>query len=298
MQQVSPTMFVAALLVAAGISDTGAGQTVTNSANTGFVEVGDARLYYEETGRGAPIVLLHGSLLDRRSWDPQFDLLARSYRVVRYDARHHGNSSGGPGEFTNFDDLRAVLEALGIDKATLLGLSQGGRTAIDFAIAYPDKVAALILVSPGASGYERESAPVAKHSEEFGAAFVEGGVDAGIDYFLRQYVDGPTRSPSDVDASVRNQVRRMALGWVTTQNPESVWKELEPPAIGRLDEIQAPTLVVVGDLDQPYILELADMVKARAFDAEVAVIRGAAHMVNLEKPEAFNETVLGFLAGR
>ncbi len=90
----------------------------------------------------------------------------------------------------------------------------------------------------------------------------------------------------------------MAKGSLAKMNSQILAKELDPPAIGRLHEIQAPTLVVVGDHDQSYLLDLARRVAAEAADAELAVIPGAAHMVNMEQPDAFNETVLAFLAGR
>ena len=106
--------------------------------------------------------MLHGGFLDRRSWDPQVEVLARAHRVVRYDARYHGQSTSVPGEYTSFDDLLSVLDGLSIDRAIIMGLSLGGGTAIDFAIAYPDRVAALILVAPGASGYASENAAFAQ----------------------------------------------------------------------------------------------------------------------------------------
>jgi pimeloyl-ACP methyl ester carboxylesterase len=263
---------------------------------TGFLEVGNASLYYEETGSGSPLVMIHGGLLNGRSWDLQVDAFAGDYRVVRYDARHHGRSRSEPGEFSNFEDLRAVLDGLGIEKALMVGLSLGGRTAIDFAITYPERVTALILVSPGASGFELHSAAFAQHSQEFVRSFQEG-IDAGIEYFLRWTVDGPTRSSSAVDASVRDKVRKMALDWVVKQSPQNVLKEIEPPAIGRFNAILAPTLVVVGEVDQPYYRELADMVVTNAQNAEVAVIPASAHMVNMEAPQAFNDAVRTFLAG-
>lgn len=264
---------------------------------SGFLEVGGARLYYEEAGHGTPLVMLHGGLLDATSWDAQFDVLSAGYHAVRYDARHHGRSESGPGEFSNFEDLRGVLDALEIDQAIIMGLSLGARTAIDFAISYPNRVAALVLVSPGASGLERHSEAFAAHSQEFVRSF-QDGLEAAVDYFLRWTLDGPTRSSSAVDASVREKARTMAATSVVKQRSGNVLKELDPPAVGRLPEIQPPTLVVTGELDQPYIQELGRLVAAEAQDAEIALIPHAAHMVNMEAPEAFTEVILRFLAGR
>jgi pimeloyl-ACP methyl ester carboxylesterase len=262
----------------------------------GYAPAGGARLYYEETGQGPPIVLLHGGLLDRRMWDPQMEALSTRYRVIRYDARNHGRTKGVAGSFAHYDDLRALLDHLGIEKATLVGLSLGGRTLLDFAIAYPDRASTIVLVSPGASGYEFESQAFKANAEQMSQAFRDGDLPRAIEFFQRSWTDGPNRSPSDVAPEIRNGVRDMALATAEVWNPESVVKELDPPAFGRLGEIRARTLVVVGSLDMPGILEIAAAVEKNVEGADVVTVEGAAHMVNMEKPEEFNRVLLGFLA--
>ncbi len=281
MSKASLTVLVTALILAMGTAETGISQEVSDSMKTGFVEVGETRLYVEEMGQGEPLVMLHGGFLDRRSWDPQVGVLARAHRVVRYDARYHGKSTSAPGEYTSFNDLLGVLDELSIDRAIIMGLSLGGSTAIDFAIAYPDRVTALILVAPGASGYGSESAAFVQDMQKFFGVLVADGADAAIDYFLGWTVVGLNRTRADVDAAVMDKVRSMAKGSLAKMNSQIVAKELDPPAIGRLQELQAPTLVVVGDHDQSYLLDLARRVAAEAADAELAVIPGAAHMVNM-----------------
>ncbi len=182
-----------------------------------FIEVEDARLYYEDTGLGSPVVMLHGGLLDVRSWDLQVEPLVTSHRVIRVDARFHGRSEGTPGVFSSVEDLRAVLDGLNSDRAEIMGLSLGARTAIDFANTFPERVSALVLVSPGASGYEQQSAAFARHNQEFFRAF-GGGLDAAIDYFLGWTVVGPRRQPADVDAALMDSVRSMAQGSLVKQS--------------------------------------------------------------------------------
>jgi pimeloyl-ACP methyl ester carboxylesterase len=240
--------------------------------------------------------MLHGGLLDLRMWDPQFEVFAKRYRAIRYDARNHGRSRGVPGSFTHYHDLLKLLDQLGIEKPTLMGLSLGGRTIIDFSIAHPERVSTIVLVSPGAGGFEFKSEEFKENSEQMGKAFGDGDVDRAIEFFQRSWTDGPRRSPSDVPPEVREKVRSMARSTVENWNIECRAKDLEPPAVGRLGEIRASTLVVVGDLDMPGILEIADAVAQNVGAAEVAVIGDAAHMVNMEKPEKFNRIVLDYLA--
>jgi len=262
----------------------------------GFVEVGEAKLYYEEMGEGHPLVMLHGGFLDSRMWDSQFEAFAKDYRVIRYDARNHGKSEGVPGSFSHFDDLATLLEQLEIQKAVLMGLSLGGRTIIDFSIAHPEKVTSIVLASPGASGYELTSEALSENTEQMMKAFSDGDLPRATEYFQRSWTDGPSRAPSDVDSVVRETVRSMAMNTVENWNLECVSNDLEPPAMGRLAEIRAPALVVVGDLDMPGILEIADAIDANVDGAEVVVMSGVAHMVNMEKPQEFNGIVLGYLA--
>ena len=148
------------------------------------------------------------------------------------------------------------------------------------------------------SGYASESAAFVQDNQEFFRVLLDGGADAAIDYFLGWTVIGFNRDAANVDAAVMDKVRSMAKGSLAKINSQIVFKELDPPAIARLNEIQAPTLVVVGDHDQSYLLDLVRRVAAEAADAQIAVIPVAAHMVNMEKPDPFNDVVLAFLASR
>jgi pimeloyl-ACP methyl ester carboxylesterase len=110
-------------------------------------------LAYEVSGTGEPVVLIHAFSVDRRMWAPQVASLEGRFRVVRYDLRGHGTSMAPAAPYAPHEDLRAVMDALGLERATLIGLSAGSTLAIDFAIAYPGRVTRLVLASPGLNGY-------------------------------------------------------------------------------------------------------------------------------------------------
>jgi len=268
---------------------------ISITSKTGFIDVGETKLYYEEMGEGLPLVMIHGGGLNHHMWEDQFEVFAEEHRVIRYDVRNHGQSAGIPGEFKHYEDLHELLEQLSIEKAAILGLSLGGRIAIDFAIAYPERVSAIILAAPGVSGFELKSEIFKENSTRMDEALRAGDVELGVEYFQRSWTDGPYRTPSQVDSAVREKVKTMALNTVNKWNPESVAIELEPPAVNRLNEIQAPTLVVVGDLDMPGILEILQLIKENVAGAETFTIADVAHMVNMEKPGDFNKIVLDFL---
>jgi 3-oxoadipate enol-lactonase len=266
----------------------------TPRAKTGFVDVGTAKLYYEESGQGTPVIMIHGGLLDSRNWDSQFEVLAAAgYRAVRYDARRHGRSTWEAGAFSHHEDLNRLMEGLGIAKAVIMGLSMGGYAAIDFALAHPDKVIALIPVSPGLTGYEFKDKEFLENEKKADAA---KSLEEAVEMFLRSWTDGPRRTPGQVDPEVREKSRRMQLENTRNWKPGPREERLAPPAIGRLSEIRIPTLTIVGELDMPGILEIAGLIGKNVPGARSAVIAGAAHLVNMEKPGEFNRIVLDFLS--
>ena len=131
-----------------------AAEAQTGSAVSGFAEVNGTRLYYESRGQGPAVVLLHGGLNDSRLWDEQMRPLSKRFRVVRYDLRGFGRSNAEKVEFWPPEDLRALLDFLKIEKATLVGLSLGGIIAADFALEHPERVERLVLVGPGLRGFK------------------------------------------------------------------------------------------------------------------------------------------------
>ena len=278
------------------------GQTVnaTNSAGgnreikTGFCTISGGSLYYEECGQGTPLILIHGGALDSRMWDQQFLEFSNTFRVIRYDARNHGKSKSEIVPYSHADDLAGLMDSLRIDQAVILGLSMGGYIAIDFALKYPEKVKALIPVAPGLTGYEFKDPQILEYNAKLKTAQT---YEEAVEYILRQWCDGPVRTPAQVDSTVRNRVQKMYLDFF--QNFQRGLKEnrSDPPAINRLAEIKKPVFIIVGDLDQPGILEIARMIEEKVPGAKKIVIKGVAHMVNLEKPDDFNATVIRFLQG-
>ena len=119
-----------------------------NQVTSDFAELEDVRLYYEVAGDGQPVVLIHGFTLDRQMWDNEFRKLSQRFRVIRYDLRGHGNSSGVIRDFSHVDDLLGLLDKLSVEKAHIIGLSLGGWIATDFSIVHPERVNSTILIDP------------------------------------------------------------------------------------------------------------------------------------------------------
>jgi 3-oxoadipate enol-lactonase len=264
----------------------------------GFVELAHARLFYEIAGDGEPIVFLHGGLLDSRNWDDQFSFFAQRYQAIRYDQRGAGRSEISPGQATYapYQDLYDVLRALDLPPAMLVGLSGGARFAIDLAIAHPERVRKLALVSPGMSGYDFADAWTHQRGAAMMEALSHGALDDAVELFLTMWTDGPTRTPDQVDPAVRERIRAMAAHSLPLSRVVPDFQELDPPAVGRLAAIQAPTLIVLGSHDTPDIHGIGTLLQEQVPGAELIMLSEVGHTLNMEKPAEFNALLDRFLA--
>jgi 3-oxoadipate enol-lactonase len=247
-----------------------------------------AGIYYAVSGAGEPVVFIHAFSVDRRMWDPQVAEFERRYRVIRYDLRGHGRSVAPTEPYTGHDDLRALLDTLGITRATLVGLSAGAELAINFAIAYPDRAAALVLAAPGLGGYSAPPLPWARPVFEAAAA---GDAERAAKLWAETPIMAlhtSTHAAGTVAALVMDNAR--LWGYQRTEQP------LLPPAVDRLEEIACPALILIGDHDLPHIKDIAHLLADRIVDVALVTIPGAGHFPNLDRPELFNVLVAAFLA--
>jgi len=271
---------------AQGTSPEGAAMT-----RSGYVDVEGGRLFYEELGEGSPIVLLHDGLLHRETWDAQLPVLAERYRVVRYDRRGYGRSTEATALFSNVQDLDTVLATLGIDRTVLIGCSSGGALAIDYTLAHPERISALVLVGPIVSGMG-----FTEHFQTRGGRFFpteKTTLEEVIEYFSN--VDPYAIAPENRAAKARANELLLAnpqnLNWARDRLSEPAARR----ALHNLGEIAVPTLITVGEFDIPDVHAHCGAIEAGIPGARRVVVSGAGHLVHMEQPEAWNKLVLGFL---
>ena len=271
------------------------GAGLNETPDGGYAQVNGASLYYETLGDGEPLVLVHAGIADGRMWEGQLAAFAENHRVIRYDMRGFGRSDMVEEPYSHHEDLRGLLDHLGIERASLVGCSMGGATVIDFVLGNPDRASALVLVGSAVSGFESDEDPPEEWDEVI-EADEAGDLERVSELEVRIWVDGPQRGTGEVDAGLRDLVREMNL--IALQNEDSGLGEEIPadsPAADRLGEIRVPTLLIVGDLDRPEILARADLLERSVPDVRRVVMRGTAHVPNMEQPEGFNQIVLEFL---
>jgi pimeloyl-ACP methyl ester carboxylesterase len=267
----------------------------SNKVITGTADINGAQLYYEVKGTGHPLLLVHAGVADSRMWNAQFEAFSKKYQVIRFDLRGFGRSNMPSGSFSNYRDIKALLDLLGIKSVYLLGISFGGLIALDFTLAHPEYVKALVLGAPsvgGASPSER----IRQFWDEEDALLEKDDLDGATELNLKLWVDGPHREANQVNPEVRELVREMQLNIFRKEIPEDVEEiDLHPPAIERLGEVDVSVQVMVGDLDLEEKLEIADRLSQEIPDCKKILIPDVAHMLNMEKPEEFNQSVLDFL---
>ncbi|MGL4608248.1 MAG: alpha/beta fold hydrolase [Trueperaceae bacterium] len=269
--------------------------------NRNFLAIHRGKLYYEVSGEGHPLILLHAGIANLRMWDEQIEDFSKHYQVICYDARTFGKSTSEAVEFSNRQDLLELLNHLKIDKAHVLGISRGGSIAMDFTLEYPAKVSSLVMVASNPSGFyhddtEIEKTYFARDEEVLGAKNTEAMADLDVE----MWADGPGQRPERANKSVREKVRAMVLEhyqnyFATFPNEEPVSLPLKPPAAQRLISIPVPTLVITGSLDFSYTHAAAELMTRDIPNTKHVSIPDVAHMVNMEKPEEFNKVVLEFL---
>jgi 3-oxoadipate enol-lactonase len=262
------------------------------SIESGYADIEGGRFYYESSGEGPALVLLHGFSFDASVWDDQIEEFSRRYRVVRYDLRGFGRSTSTEVPYTHASDLKALLDFLGIKEALLAGLSLGGGAVINFALTYPGVAQALILVAPSLGGF-RWSTNAAAAQASIQTRIREKGIDVARQIWLRQVIFKHAMKNPRVAARLKEMVGRYS-GWHWTH--ADLGQSMKPPAFERLDEIKVPTLVLVGDRDAQDQLQIADVLEHRIAGAKKIVLPEVGHLVNLEEPGFFNKAVLEFLA--
>lgn len=256
-------------------------------------EIAGTTFHYEVAGEGEPVVLLHGGFLDLRQWDDLLPLLARRYRVLRFDARGHGRTPIGSVPYARHEDVRLMLDHAGFGAAHVVSLSAGTGAAVELALAHPDRVLSLALGAAPLRGFD-----IAPAFAEGMRGIIRAGV-AGDDELLheRVWAFDPFRVAAKIPVA-RDRLELLVVAehgfdYARPGAPPLWWHE--PLAANQLDRIRAPTLVVVGDSEMPALAEVAEHMAERIVGARKVVVPGAGHFVVLEQPELYARVIADWL---
>jgi len=264
------------------------------------LEVPGGTIAFEESGRGRPVVLLHEGIADRRMWNREFSLLAREHHVARYDLRGFGGSTPAVSAYSAVRDLVALLDHLHLERPLIVGPSMGGRIALDTALAHPEKLGGLLLIAPGYSGMDYDHVPGGKATFERDETLSKAAVDAwgagkleeATEYLRQLWASALT---GDGLQLFRTMVRDNAPEVFEDRSGQHEQRE-GAPAAGRLSEVRVPTHILVGDRDNPAMPHLANYLGRGIPGAQVEVVPGADHLLNLSRPDAFDAALRRILS--
>ena len=241
---------------------------------------------YDVSGSGPAVLLSHGYSATRRMWDGQHRALGDRYQVISWSMRGHGQteSPADPSQYSaglTIADMRALLRHVGVERAVIGGLSLGGYASLDFYVAHPEMVRALVICDSG-PGYRNPEARAAwnQRAHERAAELEARGLDA---------LSGRSREMREAMGEHRSAqgLAHAARGMLAQEGSR---------VIDALAGVRVPTLIIVGDQDQPFIAPCEYMAK-KIPGARLEVIAGAGHSSNLDQPEAFNRVLRDFLDG-
>jgi 3-oxoadipate enol-lactonase len=275
--------------------------TKKNNHSTGFAPVFHGSLYYEAAGSGKPILFIHAGVADCSMWDAQFNIFRQSYRVIRYDARGYGKSRTETTSFSNRQDILDLFTYLGIEQASIIGISRGSQIATDFTLEHPEKVSALVVAAPGITGFEyhadeseqaRREFKLFSHMDEL---WEKKAYEELADLEVHAWADGPSQPVGRASPKIRDYIHKMVLANYSRQDGQATPQPLQPPAFSRLKQIHQPTLILVGEYDTCSTQAAADELECQIPLSRKVGFPQVAHMIPLENPELFNDVTLGFL---
>ena len=257
--------------------------------------VADSKVYVEESGKGKTLLLLHAGNMDHRMWDGQVNEFSKRFHVINCDLRGCGLTQDGDSTYLQSDALLAVMDSLHVQKASLAGVSLGSVAATAFALAHPERVDKLVLVSPGLIGIDlNHDSALVRYSRQMEEAEKNHDMTAYTELFVKAWVDGPARKPGELDGAIRKKAFQMAYENKSKRKPGvHLGFIYEPTQLQQLAQLRMPILVITGKKDMKDIRMIA--LEYRKKGARLVVLPSAAHMVNMEQPAAFNKVVLGFL---
>lgn len=259
------------------------------------LEIGGATLEGVEIGEGLPVVFLHAGVCDKRMWARQMAAVAEAgWHAIAYDRRGYGQTTSPDEAFNHVDDLEALLEALDIHAAVLVGCSLGGGVAIDFALRHPGRVIGLVLIGTSVSGApwtSTEAEAMIEAAEE--DALERGDLDMLNKVQAHEWLDGPRAQSGRVGGAARALF--LDMNALALSKPELTLEQRRASAWDRIGEIAAPSLLLVGEQDFTALIERHDTLSEEMPNAFAAVLENVAHIPTLERPDLVNSMLVQFL---
>ena len=257
----------------------------------------DHQIHYKISGKGKPVLFLHGGYLNVDAWDKQTEfLLHEPYQCISYSDFGHGQTITGTQIPASADLIDSLTKFITTEKLTLVGLSWGAMLAVDYVLRFPDRVEKLVLVSPGLHGWNYFQDSIARENNQLRKlATQDGDTLKAVELFHQNWVVGPRRQRQ----ALSPEFDRLSFEMISKtmhQHWQADWSKLDSiPAINRLETIDCPTLIIYGEHDAEDIFQIVNLYQQKINHASVVKMDGVAHSLNMENPDEFNQLLLTFL---
>ncbi|GGO09511.1 alpha/beta fold hydrolase [Saccharibacillus kuerlensis] len=259
---------------------------------TAIHTIGGTKFNVSVEGKGSPLILLHGAYCNLGVWDEHVELLSRSFTVIRYDQRGYGRSDAVTGPFSHYLDLKAILDHFGLRRVSIVGSCSGGGIAIDFALAYPDYVEQLVLISPSLNGTAPPLRLIWERMSDAWRVKHIGIERASARFFRSRY----WRHTVPRGRRARARLKEMYLAnAVHYRSRMTMQRPLLPLARKRLHELECPVLIVEGEWDSLFNRQICRYLRSQILHASLIRMEGCGHFPQLEQPLEFSAIALSAL---
>jgi 3-oxoadipate enol-lactonase len=254
-----------------------------------FLNLDGAQIRYRDEGSGAAVLLIHGWTLDLEIWESQVQALRGQFRIIRYDRRGFGRSTGEPSIEHDVRDLGSILKHFALERAALVGMSQASRAAVAYACDHPAQVTCLVLDGPP------EFNATARASNLRLAPFRELVHTQGLPAFRQYWLRHPLMQLRTHDAATRDLLQRVVERYPGNDLSAGALDLPAPALWSKLPGLTVPALVLTGEHDLPGRVRSADALARQFAAGSRAVITGSGHLDSLDNSDLYNRVLAAFL---
>ncbi len=261
--------------------------------NKSILENNGLKLHYKVTGQGKPVILLNSAFADMRVWSKVEERLAQTYKVIQLDYRYSGETENDDAEYSLFEDINGLVNALELDKVNLVGLSAGGHTALEYAIQYPSKVDKIFLMSTGLFGVEEDPKKV-ERMNSFQTVLYAGDVDEASRIWAKMWLLGESREEESFSTDTVNLFKEITKYNLMKGINFKMPKLMDPPVNVSLGKLENDVFNMIGALDYSDMFKTSEVFKSNIKNYQEEKVKSA-HIMPLEFPELVVEKIISFI---
>jgi len=254
----------------------------------GFIDINGRNIFIKSSGDGDPIVFLHSSLLTSEMWSSQIEYFLKENKVITFDFCGHGKSDLPKGIYSDYEDLKIILDKNNINKAVIVGCSYGGSVAIDFLLKYPEYVKKLFLITPAINGYKYPLKLTIESIKNFRNAH-KAGIEKAVEMFINNKYWSyfvPKKN------SFKEEFKKIFMENKNFYNGNYSKKQiLKPVAIKRLSEINNNVVLIGSENDSKFNKEAVGILSKNVKGIKIYEIKNCGHLPNIEKGEELNKII-------